>query len=249
MTWVAAAISAAPAVGGAIYSEIKAGKARRGLRALQSQPIEQYSEDPAQTAARLRANSDAQHGFSSAENANWQQQSAALANQRFRMASARSDGSMTGGINAAINYGSIHGINEHAAQDAQRKFANVRYADSFAQHLQNLRDRNTGVTIGHRDRAEQAFGMAAQQQDQNMLGFGALASNAITQGIANGKTPPPGTGATDPSVVDTGFTTAPAWGGYGGGNTGGWQVDNYNMPDYNPKGGTKYSYTNSKYWR
>jgi len=155
-------------------------KGNQELNKLQAQPVPQFTEDPVVMQNRVRAQQDAQYGYSPSEIANYNQRQAHLATQRYRMATAQAGSSLAGAIGAGINYGNINAAGNFASQDAALKRQNIRYADSFGQNLQSMRNRNTDNAYNYRMMAEKALGNAVKVGSENAMTSLAMADNTIT---------------------------------------------------------------------
>lgn len=186
-----------------------------GLNRLQHSPVPTYTETPEMKAARMRAEQAAQFGFSPEEKAAYEQTQAGLSNQRYRRGLAVAGGNLAGAINAGVQYGDINAALKYAAQDAALKRNNVRYADTFAQNLQNLQNRNTDNAYNYRLRAEQALGQAVQAGLNNVSAGAMMALGARNNG--NNST---GNSFT-PNYKAIYNTSLPSAGGYNWGNWAG----------------------------
>lgn len=158
------------------------------LNKLQGQALPMYSEDPEMKASRLRAQGMANQGYTSAETAAFNNRANATDNQRYNLATNVAGGNAAGAINAGIQYGNINRELGFAAQDAQLRRQNMKYADSFSTHLQRLRDANTSYMQQRRAQQENAAGGAVQAGINNIAAGGMMAGvDGAGQGFGQGQ--------------------------------------------------------------
>ncbi len=160
-----------------VIGGVQAFQGLSALNKLQNQALPLLTEDPEMKAARLRAQGMANQGYTSAETAAFNNRANSTDNQRYNLATNVAGGNAAGAINAGIQYGNINRELSFAAQDAQLRRQNMKYADSFAQHLQRMRDANVQYMQQRRAQQESAAGGALQ------AGINNIASGAMMAGV------------------------------------------------------------------
>lgn len=149
------------AAGSAALGLLNTFKGFQGLKKASSKPIPRYKEDAAMTKSRMRAEERARRGFTSSQTQAYEnriQRRYATQDQKIKD-TAGSLGSYVAGVSGANR---ATADLEFAAQDAAMMDQNVRYADRFAENLQNLSNMNTQVDIQERQQAIGSYGQAAQ---------------------------------------------------------------------------------------
>lgn len=151
-----------------------------------------YEPNEALIKAHQRAEQMANTGYSASEIADYMGRLTNLNAQKYSLATSRGGG-LNQWINAGINYGNVNGLNSFAAANSQKKQANQRYADSFAQQFQNIDNMNTNLGWQNYNREQQAFGGALQAGINNVALGGMMGSGnrpevtpATTQGEDSG---------------------------------------------------------------
>lgn len=130
------------------------------LKKLQKKPKDVYGEAAEMRAARIKAEQNAQFGYTPEQKAAFFQNLATLNNARYQKAVGMAGGNLAQAVQSGINYGNINALNNFAAQDADRKLRNQQYADNFARNIQALKNMQTQRNQQDRIMQEQALGAA-----------------------------------------------------------------------------------------
>ena len=170
MSWVAVGVAGAGLVIKGVGAYSQARKAKKGLEALGQQPYPEYQVSPELQGAYSRAQGMAKQGFSAEETAARNQDVARSQTAQARSAVDMGGGNMARTINAGLQGSQIQGINQFAAQGAQLKRQNIRYADDLASALQQQKNIGTQAAIQKRVGLEQAYGGSLAQANENFYG-------------------------------------------------------------------------------
>lgn len=141
----------------------KTYQARKGLKNLAGQPMPQYSLSPELSSAYNMAQQNANQGYSGEETAAFKSNLAQNNNSGYQRAKDMSGGSLSGAINAGVNYGNIGALNQFAAQGNQIKRQNQNTFYGLAGQVQGQRNMNTQAQLQHRQQLESAYGNALSQ--------------------------------------------------------------------------------------
>lgn len=176
----------APAIGSAALGLFQTFQGIKGLNQLSKEQAPNYTVSPELQSAYGRAEGMTNQGFTTEQEGAFRQNLAQSNNLAYRRAVDASGGSMSGSILGAIQGQNIGALNQFAADDAEQRMQNIRYADSLASQLQNQQNMATQVDIENRRMKEQAYGGAVQSGLGNMAGslnlWGALGyANQNTQ--------------------------------------------------------------------
>lgn len=155
---------------------------RKKLKELIAQGVPQFGEDAAMRDARLLANNEARYGFSPEQKAAAEQGRSRVNNTRYNRAINLAGGNLAGAINAGVNYSNVGAVNEFAAKDAALQQQKQRYANTFAQNLQSLKNQNSSNAYNYHNQAEQALGHAQQAGLNNIVAGAAYASTSYGNG-------------------------------------------------------------------
>jgi hypothetical protein len=162
-------VSLAQTLGGAIGST------------LTKEPKKGYEVSPELQAAYNRAQQNANTGYSASERAQYLGDLAATNNMKYRMALGQGGLNNSQAISAAINSGNIHALNQFAANDANLRRQNQRYADQFANQFQSIKNQNTNLNWQNYYKKAQAWGGALQAGLNNMSLFGVMQGDKLGQ--------------------------------------------------------------------
>ena len=180
-----------------ILGAVQAYQGFKGLKKLQKQAMPQFSVSPELQGAYSRAQGMSNQGFTGAEMGAAQQGIAQQGNVAFQRARNLAGGTLAGAINAGIKSNQIGGVNQLAANDAQLRRQNIRYADTLAQDIQQQNNMETQRAFQYRMAQEQALGGAAQSGLKNIAsglssGLGMAAKVKLYQSMNN----------PDPALID-----------------------------------------------
>jgi len=188
-------------------------QARKGLNSLVKP--QGYNITPEQQQSYGRAQKDAMSGYSAQERAAYLSNMASRNNAGYSRALKFGGNGLAGAIQAGVNYGNSKALNDFAANDAQLRRSNVRYADSRGDVISGQRNRDTQLKNQEYNQAAQAYGGAIKAGKENVFNavnlFSALnpmalgsigggAGNRIGGGITTGAEMPdeiPDTGMGD----------------------------------------------------
>lgn len=162
------AVAAVVALGSLAYSVYKESEAQKGIRDLEKQKRPNYGVAPELRNAFGRAEQMAQSGYTPSERAAYMGSLNRANNLSYRRATDASGGNLARAIGAGIQSNNINQLQQFAASDAALKRQNIRYSDSLAQALQHQQNLASQVDINYRNAEEQAYGISAQQQGQNI---------------------------------------------------------------------------------
>ena len=212
-----------------LYEWYQGEKMKKELRGVKNP---RYKEIPEMRLSRLRAEQNAQSGFTPAETSVFFQNLAKLSNQNYNKAVQA--GGSGGSVNAAIGYNKLGALNQFAGQDASLHRQNIQYADSFERNLQLLKNMNTQLRYReHREDVAQADAMVSGGTQTFVNGFAtAGGAGADTTGVGGGNSNDNNQGQKIYDTSSQGFT-GPVQQGEGVGNTNNAM---YNMwqRQYNP---------------
>jgi len=188
-------------------------QARKGLNSLVKP--QGYNITPEQQQSYGRAQKDAMSGYSAQERAAYLSNMASRNNAGYSRALKFGGNGLAGAIQAGVNYGNSKALNDFAANDAQLRRSNVRYADNRGDVISGQRNRDTQLKNQEYNQAAQAYGGAIKAGKENVFNavnlFSALnpmalgsigggAGNRIGGGITTGAEMPdeiPDTGMGD----------------------------------------------------
>lgn len=175
-----------------LYEWYQGEKMKKELRGVKNP---RYKEIPEMRLSRLRAEQNAQSGFTPAETSVFFQNLAKLSNQNYNKAVQA--GGSGGSVNAAIGYNKLGALNQFAGQDASLHRQNIQYADSFERNLQLLKNMNTQLRYReHREDVAQADAMVSGGTQTFVNGFAtAGGAGADTTGVGAGAKQPSSTSA------------------------------------------------------
>lgn len=195
------ALFATPILGKAVYGFYQNHEAEKGLKELNKTPYPTYL-----TGQQVNEQANAMNptGYTAAERANFFGALARKNNAQYRLAKD-SNPSLSGAIQAGINFGNTGALLNFSGQDAAIRRNNLSRLESLIRGQANL---NTGSQIQRRQQQEQAYGQAAQAGIQNIAtagdellnvgmafatgGFGGIGgkSGGVTAGVPAGVTAP-----------------------------------------------------------
>lgn len=132
--------------------------------------VPQYSEDPSMTASRLRAEQNAQQGFTPVQKSVFFNNLIKMSQQRLRQGQELSGGSLGQALNAGNTANNLGALNNFAGQDAQLQQENIKYADQFSRNLQTIRNMNTQNEYGRYVQLGQAITKAREDSLKNIVG-------------------------------------------------------------------------------
>ncbi len=168
--------------GAAIYSGIKSAQAKKEQERLHNQPVPKFGATPETIDSMNRANGLAQGGFSPAERASFQQNIAQDINTQNQRALDVGGGNLAQTIAAQGKINTLGAEGKFASADAALHRQNIKYADTFSRQMQQLSNMNIGNQYKARIMAEQSLGLAANQQDQNMLNYAMMGAGSLGSG-------------------------------------------------------------------
>jgi len=166
-------------------------QARKGLNSLVKP--QGYNITPEQQQSYGRAQKDAMSGYSAQERAAYLSNMASRNNAGYSRALKFGGNGLAGAIQAGVNYGNSKALNDFAANDAQLRRSNVRYADSRGDVISTQRNRDTQMKNQEYNQAANAYGQAIKAGKENVFNavnlFTALNPGALGS-IGGGKTQP-----------------------------------------------------------
>jgi len=172
-------------------------QARKGLNSLVKP--QGYNITPEQQQSYGRAQKDAMSGYSAQERAAYLSNMASRNNAGYSRALKFGGNGLSGAIQAGVNYGNSKALNDFAANDAQLRRSNVRYADSRGDVISGQRNRQTQLKNQEYNQAAAAYGGAIKAGKENVFNavnlFTALNPMALG-GIGKVKDPNLGGGVT-----------------------------------------------------
>ncbi len=172
---------------GLVSGLIKHNKAQKAIDELGKTPYPKFTLSPQLSNAYGRAEEMAKQGYTAPEIAAFNQNLAQQNTLALRQGTDRAGGQMAGALNAGINAMNLGAINQFAGQDAMLKRQNIRYSDTLAQALQSQQNLASQAEIARRNALEQAYGMAAQQQGQNIAGSVMALGSLYDRGFGGNK--------------------------------------------------------------
>lgn len=168
MAWLAAI----PQIVGGIY---QTAQSQRGLNKLASEPLPEYSVSPELKNAYGRAEQMSNQGYTGAEQAAFGQNVAQQQNTGFQQGIEQSGGNLAQALRTGFGAQKLNAQNDFAASDANLHRANIHYADSLAQEVQNQSNLINQNKIQRRTMLEQAYGAGKTTGISNIMG-GSMAS-------------------------------------------------------------------------
>jgi hypothetical protein len=166
-------------------------QANKALKALDEQPVPEYSQGPELTQAYQQAQAMARRGYSATEKGAFQQQLARSQAAQQRSALDLSGGGMGAAINSVLQANQTGAINQFAAQDAALQRQNMSYAGGLAQAIQAQQNLQQQQKIARRTMLEEAYGAAKSQGMENVANmFGSVATSAQAMAGGSGKKTP-----------------------------------------------------------
>ncbi len=171
-------------------------KAKKGLNSLVKP--QGYEATPEQRASYDRAQRDAMSGYSAQERAAYLSNMASRNNAGYSRALKFGGNGLAGAIQAGVNYGNSKALNDFAANDAQLRRNNVRYADSRGDALSGQVNRNTFLQNSNYNQAAAAYGGAIKAGKENV--FNAMNSFAANNPDALGSIGGGGNKTVDPNI-------------------------------------------------
>jgi hypothetical protein len=170
MTYVSAGI-AGVGIGTKIIGGIaQKNKAQKALAEINKTPAPDYSTSPEMQNAYNRAQAMSSQGFTSQENAGFNQDLAMQNNAQQQNAIDIGGGNLASTIGAGLQSNNIQAINQRAGQGAQLKRSNIQYADQLAGQLQSQQNLINQQKIARRQMLEGAYGQASAQASENIWG-------------------------------------------------------------------------------
>jgi len=175
--WPAAGTAAAPFTGGAslalpiaqaIFGGFQKIKANKELRKLQNEDIS-YNATPETRSVLGVARNNARHGYSAAEKAAFFQNVAANTAKSYRLGMARAGNSLSNAIGASNQIALSNSMNQFAAQDAGLQRQNQAVYNNLVAQDQQRANMNTGLEARNNQMAQQAYGTASSQGNDNIM--------------------------------------------------------------------------------
>ena len=142
-------------------------QARKGLNSLVKP--QGYNITPEQQQSYGRAQKDAMSGYSAQERAAYLSNMASRNNAGYSRALKFGGNGLAGAIQAGVNYGNSRALNDFAANDAQLRRSNVRYADSRGDVISGQRNRDTQLKNQEYNQAAAAYGGAIKAGKGNVF--------------------------------------------------------------------------------
>jgi len=150
-----------------VHGLVQQNQARKGLNSLVKP--QGYNTTPEQQQSYERAQKDAMSGYSAQERAAYLSNLASRNNAGYSRAMKFGGNGLAGAIQAGVNYGNSKALNDFAANDAQLRRSNVRYADSRGDVISGQRNRNTQLKNQEYNQAAQAYGGAIKAGKENVF--------------------------------------------------------------------------------
>lgn len=179
-------------------------QAKKGLNSLVKP--QGYNVTPEQQQSYDRAQKDAMSGYSAQERAAYLSNMASRNNAGYSRALKFGGNGLAGAIQAGVNYGNSKNLNEFAANDAQLRRSNIRYADNRGDVISGQRNRQTQLKNQEYNQAAAAYGSAIKAGKENVFNavnmFTALNPGALGSiGGGGNKTVDPNIGAEMPDEI------------------------------------------------
>lgn len=164
------AASALTALPKALLGAYQTYQSTKALKELSKEEYPEFQISPELQGAYSRAQEMSKRGFSAEEQADFQQRMGRQQAGAFRQATEMGGGNLARAISAGLGAQNIGAVNQFAAQGAQLKRQNIRYADDLARALQTQKNMATQQKIARRQQLEQAYGWALQAGLSNIAG-------------------------------------------------------------------------------
>lgn len=150
-----------------VHGLVQQAQAKKGLNSLVKP--QGYNVTPEQQQSYDRAQKDAMSGYSAQERAAYLSNLASRNNAGYSRALKFGGNGLAGAIQAGVNYGNSKALNDFAANDAQLRRSNIRYADSRGDVISGQRNRNTQLQNQEYNQAAQAYGGAIKAGKENVF--------------------------------------------------------------------------------
>ena len=141
---------------------------KKAERELSKMKHTNYGVSPELRGAYDRAQQMSRFGYTPQEKAALRQNVAQDINTNQQRALDQGGGNLARTISRMGSIANVQSENQMAMGDAQLNRQNIHYADSLAGQIQGINNMTTGEDINQYNRAQQAYGQAAAQQQENI---------------------------------------------------------------------------------
>jgi len=151
-----------------IFGAFQKIKANKELKKLGNEDISFEATPESKTIMGI-AKADAQRGYNAAQRGAFLQQVASNTAKSYRLGMQRAGNSLSNAISASNNIANSQAFNQFAAQDAALQRQNQGVYNNLVAQDQQRANMNTQNEIRNNQMAQQAYGMAGMQGNENIM--------------------------------------------------------------------------------